>query len=89
MYGKKMIILFILIIIPSVYLITENLNTNLNSTISDEDEDEYFVNDMSEEDFIKTNTEPFNNFFNIEDGKNTYCELCKSGSDIILNTIIQ
>lgn len=89
MYGKKMIILFILIIIPSVYLITENQNTNLNSTISDENEDEYFVNDMSEEDFIKANTEPFNNFFNIEDGKNTYCELCKSGSDIILNTIIQ
>ena len=71
-------------------LIIDNKNTNSNSTLKEvEDEEEYFINDMSEEDFIKTNTEPFNNFFNLEEGKSSYCDLCKSGSDILLNTIIQ
>ena len=60
-----------------------------NSTFIGE-EDEYFINDMSEEEFIENNTEPYKNFFNLEEGNNnSYCELCKSGSDIFLNTIIQ
>ena len=81
------ILFFISTIIPSSYLLTENKNYDLNSTIINEEE--YFTNDMSEEEFIKTNTEPYTNFFNIQEGKSSYCELCKTGSDILLNTIIQ
>ena len=81
---------FISNFISILSLITENQNINSNSTLKEvEDEEEYFINDMSEEEFIKTNTEQFNNFFNLEEGKSSYCDLCKSGSDILLNTIIQ
>ena len=58
-------------------------------TLNNKEEEDYFVNDMSEEEFIKKNAEPYTNFFNLEEGKNSYCDLCKSGSDILLNTIIQ
>ena len=74
------IIIFLLIsLIISIY--------TSNSTIILNDED-YFINDMSEEEFISENTEQYTNFFNLEEGKNSYCELCKSGSDILLNTRI-
>ena len=78
------IVLFISIIILSLNIEVED--TYLNSTLINE---EYFINDMSEEDFIKKNAEPYTNFFNLEDSNNSYCELCQSGSDILLNTIIQ
>ena len=77
-------VLFISIIILSLNIEVED--TYLNSTLINE---EYFINDMSEEDFIKKNAEPYTNFFNLEDSNNSYCELCQSGSDILLNTIIQ
>ena len=85
-------IIIITIIILSNYistfsLITENDESKLNSTTLNDDE--YFINDMTEEEFIKYNTEPFTNFFNLEEGNSSYCDLCKSGSDILLNTIIQ
>ena len=82
----KRIILFISLIISIFSLITEIKNDNLNSMYNEED---YFINDMSEEDFVKTYTEPYSNFFNLEENKNSYCDLCKSGSDILLNTILQ
>ena len=79
------IIIFLLIsLIISIFSLidTPNSTTILN-------EEDYFINDMSEEEFIRENTEQYTNFFNLEEGKNSYCELCKSGSDILLNTIIQ
>ena len=88
---KLLKILIISNFISIFSLITESQNSKSNSTTinSINDEDDYFINDMSEEEFIKTNTEPYDNFFNLEEGKNSYCDLCKSGSDILLNTIIQ
>ena len=71
-------------------LIHDNQNTNINSTSTD-DED-YFINDMSESDFISQYTEPFENFFNLNvynHTNNSYCDLCKNGIDILLNTLIQ
>ena len=87
--NLKIIKILIIIsnIISTISLIVENQNKNSNS--SELNGEEYFFNDMSEEDFIKEYTEPYTNFFNLEEGKNSYCDLCKSGSDILLNTIIQ
>ena len=85
MYIKYTIFLSTLIFIFS--LIQENIN--VNSTLKRE---EYFINDMSESEFISKNTEPFYNFFNLNQKNstnNSYCDLCKKGVDIILNTIIQ
>ena len=74
---------FIISLIPD----TENINNNSSHT-----EDDYFINDMSESDYISQNTEPFHNFFslNLENStNNSYCDLCKKGFDILLNTLIQ
>ena len=74
---------FIISLIPD----TENTNNN-----SSETDDDYFINDMSESDYISQNTEPFHNFFNLNlenSTNNSYCDLCKKGFDIILNTLIQ
>ena len=76
------IIFFFLLLISHVLSLIPNSTEIL-------EENDYFINDMTEEEFIETNSEPYNNFFNLEEGKNTYCELCKSGSDIFLNTLIQ
>ena len=84
---KLIKLLIISNIISTFSLIVENKNPNSNSTALNGEE--FFFNDMSEEEFIKENTEPYTNFFNLEEGKNSYCDLCKSGSDILLNTIIQ
>ncbi len=89
MNYKLIKILIIANFISIFSLITENQNLNSNSTTINDEENDYFINDMSEEDFIKANTEPFDNFFNLEEGKSSYCDLCHSGSDILLNTIIQ
>ena len=74
---------FIYSLIPD----TDNINNN-----SSQIEDDYFINDMSESDFISQNTEPFHNFFSLnekEESNNSYCDLCKRGVDILLNTLIQ
>ena len=89
MNYKLIKILIIANFISIFSLITENQNLNSNSATINDEENDYFINDMSEEDFIKANTEPFDNFFNLEEGKSSYCDLCHSGSDILLNTIIQ
>ena len=47
---------------------------------------------MSEADYISQNTEPFHNFFNLNienSTNNSYCDLCKNGLNILLNTLIQ
>ena len=70
-------------------LIPDNHNNKNNSSQLDDD---YFINDMSESDFISQNTEPFHNFFNLnekDEQNNSYCQLCKKGVDIFLNTLIQ
>ena len=85
MNFSLIIALFLSNIILSLNI--ENQNTNLNSSLINEEE--YFINDMTEEEFIKKNAETYTNFFNLEEGKNSYCELCQSGSDILLNTILQ
>lgn len=74
-------------IISIFSLITINEPSTINTTLLTEDE--YFTNDMTEEEFIKLNTESYTNFFNLEEGNITYCTLCKSGSHIFLNTILQ
>ena len=89
MNYKLIKILIIANFISIFSLITENQSLNSNSATINDEENDYFINDMSEEDFIKANTEPFDNFFNLEEGKSSYCDLCHSGSDILLNTIIQ
>ena len=83
---KQIILLSTFIVIFS--LINENQNINLTKI---ELEENYFINDMTETDFIKKNTEPFNNFFNLDfiNNNNSYCQLIKTGIDILLNTIIQ
>ena len=83
---KQIILLSTFIAIFS--LINENQNINLTKI---ELEENYFINDMTETDFIKKNTEPFNNFFNLDfiNNNNSYCQLIKTGIDILLNTIIQ
>ena len=84
----KIISFIILSYFISIFsLIIENDKSQINSKSLNEDE--YFINDMTEEEFIKTNTEPFRDFFNLKEGNSSYCDLCKSGSDILLNTIIQ
>ena len=86
--NLKFLILF-LVLIYSTSLIPDNQTLNSNSSMLNEDE--YFVNDMSESDFINNNVEPLDNFFNLdkEEENNTYCNLCKIGFDILLDTIIQ
>ena len=84
--SQKIFILLSLLIY-SFSLIPENQTQNSNSSIINEEE--YFINDMSESDFINNNVEPLDNFFNLEKENNTYCNLCKSGFDILLNTMIQ
>ena len=82
----KRILLFIFLIISIFSLTIEIKNDTQNSMYNEED---YFINDMSEEDFVKKYTEPYSNFFNLEEKKSSYCDLCKSGSDILLKTILQ
>ena len=79
--------LFITNIILSISSLNPD-NEKMNSTLTN-NEEEYFINDMSEEEFIKNNAEPYTNFFNLEEGNISFCDLCKSGSDILLNYIIQ
>ena len=67
------------------------IQENQNKTQLETNED-YFINDMSESDFISQYTEPFQNFFNLNeknDTNNSYCNLCKRGIDILLDTLIQ
>ena len=74
---------FIISLIPD----TENIINN-----SSETDDDYFINEMSEADYISQNTEPFHNFFNLNienSTNNSYCDLCKNGLNILLNTLIQ
>jgi len=86
---EKLIIIFSSFI--SIFsLIPNNSDFTINST--KEPDEDYFINDMSESDYINKYTEPFNNFFNLNEknySNNTYCELCKTGINIILDTIIQ
>ena len=74
---------FIISLIPD----TENIINNSSETV-----DDYFINEMSEADYISQNTEPFHNFFNLNienSTNNSYCDLCKNGLNILLNTLIQ
>ena len=75
----------------SIYSLLENNSKTATTNNSSNEEDEYFINDMSEEDYINKNTEPFNNFFNLNENpsNNSYCTLCQTGINIILDTIIQ
>ena len=64
-------------------------NQDKSQFVSNED---YFINDMSESDYISQYTEPYQNFFNLNeknDTNNSYCNLCKKGIDILLDTLIQ
>ena len=74
----------------SIFSLLEN-NSTINLENSNKEEEDYFINDMSESDYISKNTEPFNNFFNFNENpsNNSYCTLCKTGINIILDTIIQ
>ena len=86
---EKLIIIFSSFI-SIISLIPNNSDITINST--KEPDEDYFINDMSESDYINKYTEPFNNFFNLNEknySNNTYCELCKTGINIILDTIIQ
>ena len=86
---EKLIIIFSSFI-SIISLIPNNSDITINST--KETDEDYFINDMSESDYINKYTEPFNNFFNLNEknySNNTYCELCKTGINIILDTIIQ
>lgn len=73
-------IFFILCIIKISYSTTE-LNPNENG--------EYFINDMSEDEFIKYYTEKNNNFFNLKDNESKFSDIFKIGIDIIKQTILQ
>ena len=81
------IIISLSLLTYSILLIPENQTINLNTSLLNEEE--YFINDMSESDFINNSAERLDNFFNLEKENNTYCNLCKSGMDILLNTMIQ
>ena len=64
-------------------------NPNKSEFVSNED---YFINDMSESDYISQYTESYQNFFNLNEKNetnNSYCNLCKKGIDILLDTLIQ
>ena len=81
------IIISLSLLTYSILLIPENQTINLNTSLLNEEE--YFINDMSESDFINNSAERLDNFFNLEKENNTYCNLCKSGMDILLNTMIK
>ena len=74
----------------SIFSLLEN-NSTINVENSPNEDGDYFINDMSESDYISKNTEPFNNFFNLNENpsNNSYCTLCQTGINIILDTIIQ
>ena len=75
-------LLIILFLIKITISTTENnLNPNENG--------EYFINDMSEDEFIKYYTEKNNNFFNLKDNESTFSDIFKTGIDIIKQTILQ
>ena len=83
--------IIILSSIISIFSLIPN-DSNINNNSSQISEDDYFINDMSESEYIEKFTEPFNNFFNLNEknySNNTYCELCKTGINIILDSIIQ
>ena len=83
--------IFIISLFISIFSLMPN-ETNININSSNIIDDDYFINDMSESDFISEYTEPLDNFFSLNENdysNNTYCELCKTGINIILDTIIQ
>ena len=86
---EKILIIFSSFI--SIFSLIPNNSDIIINTTKEINED-YFINDMSESDYINKYTEPFNNFFNLNEKNytnNTYCKLCKTGINIILDTIIQ
>lgn len=77
----------ILVISNICLIISKEIEEGIKS--EGKDSDEYFINDMTEDEFIKYNSEEYLNFFDLVDGKSSYCDVCKAGIDIIKNSIFQ